>query len=296
MNPVQRWWRWTSNGPIWHWAVGLGGPIVALPIVIGVVSGDSEEQSAGDSAFTPSRLDPPSTVRPIETSAATAGVQALVVRVIDGATIEVERALDGRATVRYIGIDTSETEAQGQPIACLGRDASNRNMQLVDGKTVFLEKDVSETDQFGRLLRYVYLEYGQMVNELLVAEGFAVASPSLPDVKHRERFSAAQQQARNASRGLWAPACRPIATAGPRRVAPTSLPTSVPPAVPTQPRSPPMAPPPSGSCSPAYPMVCIPPPPPDLDCRQIPYRRFQVLPPDPHKFDPNSDGIGCEMG
>jgi hypothetical protein len=48
-------------------------------------------------------------------------------------------------------------------------------------------------------------------------------------------------------------------------------------------------------CSPAYPTVCIPPPPPDLDCREIRYRNFKVLAPDPHNFDgPDNDGIGCE--
>lgn len=49
-----------------------------------------------------------------------------------------------------------------------------------------------------------------------------------------------------------------------------------------------------GNCSPAYPTVCIPPPPPDLDCGDIPYRNFTVLPPDPHKFDGDHDGVGCE--
>ncbi|MCI0727862.1 MAG: hypothetical protein L0332_14245 [Chloroflexi bacterium] len=53
------------------------------------------------------------------------------------------------------------------------------------------------------------------------------------------------------------------------------------------------APPPS-NCDPAYPTVCIPPPPPDLDCGEIPYRDFTVLPPDPHGFDGDNDGIGCE--
>ncbi len=47
-------------------------------------------------------------------------------------------------------------------------------------------------------------------------------------------------------------------------------------------------------CDPSYPTVCIPPPPPDLDCKDIPYRNFQVLPPDPHRFDGDHDGIGCE--
>jgi micrococcal nuclease len=53
-------------------------------------------------------------------------------------------------------------------------------------------------------------------------------------------------------------------------------------------------PPPSGECDPAYPEVCILPPPPDLDCADIPYRNFRVQTPDPHRFDGDGDGIGCE--
>lgn len=48
------------------------------------------------------------------------------------------------------------------------------------------------------------------------------------------------------------------------------------------------------NCHPSYPSVCIPPPPPDLDCGEIPYRDSPVLPPDPHDFDRDNDGIGCE--
>ena len=51
----------------------------------------------------------------------------------------------------------------------------------------------------------------------------------------------------------------------------------------------------TGRCDPSYPTVCIPPPPPDLDCGDIPYRNFTVLPPDPHRFDGDGDGIGCEQ-
>lgn len=50
----------------------------------------------------------------------------------------------------------------------------------------------------------------------------------------------------------------------------------------------------SPNCDPSYPTVCIPPPPPDLDCNDIPYRNFKVYPPDPHNFDRDLDGIGCE--
>lgn len=68
----------------------------------------------------------------------------------------------------------------------------------------------------------------------------------------------------------------------------TQQPTTVPP-------QPTITKTPTGNCSPSYPTVCIPPPPPDLDCGEIPYRRFQVLPPDPHGFDGDHDGIGCEI-
>ena len=57
---------------------------------------------------------------------------------------------------------------------------------------------------------------------------------------------------------------------------------------------PPPPPPPADDCDPAYPTVCIPSPPPDLNCADIPYRNFRVLPPDPHHFDGDGDGIGCE--
>lgn len=53
-------------------------------------------------------------------------------------------------------------------------------------------------------------------------------------------------------------------------------------------------PPPPTDCDPAYPDLCIPPPPPDLDCGDIPDRNFRVLSPDPHRFDGDGDGIGCE--
>jgi hypothetical protein len=65
--------------------------------------------------------------------------------------------------------------------------------------------------------------------------------------------------------------------------------TSAPPPPPPSP-----SPSPRAGCDLAYPTVCIPPPPPDLDCKDVPYKNFKVLPPDPHKFDSDHDGIGCE--
>jgi hypothetical protein len=54
------------------------------------------------------------------------------------------------------------------------------------------------------------------------------------------------------------------------------------------------APPPRSKCDPSYPSVCIPRPPPDLDCADVPYSDFAVRPPDPHGFDGDNDGVGCE--
>lgn len=108
--------------------------------------------------------------------------------------------------VRYIGINTPETVAPGRPVECFGREASDRNRELVEGQTVGLEKDVSETDDFGRLLRYVWLG-DRMVNSILVEEGYANASTYPPDVKYAETFVALQAQAREAGRGLWGDVC-----------------------------------------------------------------------------------------
>lgn len=74
-------------------------------------------------------------------------------------------------------------------------------------------------------------------------------------------------------------------------LSPTATAPSPPPTTAAQPAP---TPAPSDSCDPSYPGVCIPPAPPDLDCGDIAYRRFQVLSPDPHGFDGNQDGVGCE--
>ena len=78
----------------------------------------------------------------------------------------------------------------------------------MDGQTVGLEKDVSETDNFGRLLRYVWVE-DRMVNAALLEEGFALASTYPPDVRHSEQF-AASRRAREALRGLWGADCEAL--------------------------------------------------------------------------------------
>lgn len=130
----------------------------------------------------------------------------LVTKVIDGDTIEIESG----QRVRYIGIDTPETVHPDIKTQCFGAESSSKNKELVEGKRVRLEKDISETDKYGRLLRYVYV--GDVsVNDLLVREGYANSSSYPPDIKYQNQLNQAQQEAQQASRGLWG-SCSPNAT------------------------------------------------------------------------------------
>lgn len=147
-----------------------------------------------------------------------AGEEALVTSIIDGDTIEV--AINGQSyRVRYIGMDTPES---GMPFFS---EATEANRQLVEGQTVILVKDVSETDRYGRLLRYVYLTSGVFVNAELVRLGFAQVATYPPDVAHQDEFLALQQVARESSAGLWAlPTAGVVVEASPEPTLPPPAP------------------------------------------------------------------------
>lgn len=130
---------------------------------------------------------------------------ALVTNVVDGDTIDV--LLNGQTyRVRYIGIDTPETMHPDKPVESLGPEAAAKNAELVSGKDVVLVKNVSETDKYGRLLRYVFVGdlSGIFVNYELVRRGYTVASTYPPDVACAETFLFAQNLATNEQIGLWA--------------------------------------------------------------------------------------------
>jgi len=122
--------------------------------------------------------------------------EALVTRVIDGDTIVIE----GGYRVRYIGIDTPETYPEAK---AFGAEAWQANRELVEGKRVRLEKDVSETDKYGRLLRYVYAG-DIMVNAELVRNGLAEARAYPPDIKYQDYLAGLQEGAKDEGRGMWA--------------------------------------------------------------------------------------------
>lgn len=140
---------------------------------------------------------PSSTVQTIELTS-----QTLVSRVIDGDTIE----LSSGEKVRYIGIDTPETKDPRKPVQCFGKEAYLKNKELVEGKAVKMEKDISERDKYGRLLRYVFV--GDLfINDYLVRQGFARVYSYPPDIKYQSQFLEAERQARENNRGLW-PSCK----------------------------------------------------------------------------------------
>ena len=127
-------------------------------------------------------------------------VMAEVVRITDGDTIRVD--FQGvEYNVRYIGINTPEIahRADQTDDAC-GQEATEANRRLVEGKSVRLERDTSETDQYGRLLRYIYVG-DTFVNEVLVREGWAEAVRYAPDTREFDHFRTLEEEAARAGRG-----------------------------------------------------------------------------------------------
>lgn len=129
----------------------------------------------------------------------------------DGDTIAVN--MNGRVEkIRFIGVDTPETHKPGAPVQCYGPAAAAYTKRLIGSQSVRLESDAHSTnrDRYGRLLRYVYLPNGILVNEALVREGYGFYYPYFPFTKS-EQFAAAQASAMNTQKGLWSN-CHPTKT------------------------------------------------------------------------------------
>ena len=137
--------------------------------------------------------------------------EVVVERVIDGDTIVVS----GGQKVRLILVDTPETKHPTKGVEYFGKEASEFTRNNLEGKTVYLEKDVSETDKYGRLLRYVWIarpssdnptktEIGNMCfNAALLSGGYARLATFPPDVKYVDFFRTLENQARQSNAGLW---------------------------------------------------------------------------------------------
>lgn len=221
-----------------------------------------------------------------------------LITVNDGDTIEVWLN-DRHERVRLVGIDTHEVGGGYQQEECFGPEASRFLKALLNGGgEIWIEQDVEERDQYGRLLRWVWADFGTgevyLLNEALVRAGFAERYRNTPNDLYLDELISAEAFAQDYQLGLWAACSMPhrAISSGLQRTdpQPSRVPAPRSPAVTLSPSDPG-----SGSgCDPAYPDVCIPPFPPDLSCADVPYDHIRVLPPDPHHFDGNGDGVGCE--
>jgi len=173
---------------------GIGALVVlAIGLVVLLTSGEGDD---GDRSRPDSANATPTQPRPAEP------VRATVTRVIDGDTVEV--SLPGGATedVRYIGIDTPESVAPGQPVECYGRRASRLNERLVEGREVRLTFGAERRDRYGRLLAYVHA--GPLfVNAEMVRRGVARTLEIAPNTDHAAQLDRLARRAGSTGRGLW---------------------------------------------------------------------------------------------
>lgn len=157
-----------------------------MATVVGCLAGCSS--AAGDASTSPGTLHGPYPV----------------VRVVDGDTVRVDRGGE-EIVVRLIGLDTPETVAPDRPVECFGPEASARTKDLAEGGEVWLEYDEVSglTDKYDRTLAFVWLDSDTMLNEVLVAEGYAEEVTYTDGYAHQSDLRAAEARARETGAGLW---------------------------------------------------------------------------------------------
>ncbi|OEF98899.1 hypothetical protein BHF71_02940 [Vulcanibacillus modesticaldus] len=129
-------------------------------------------------------------------------LEAKVIRVVDGDTFIAE--IEGnKEKIRLLLIDTPETVHPKKPVQPFGPEASAFAKEKLENKIVRLELDVQERDKYGRILAYVYLNDGKMLNELLLAKGLARVVVYPPNVKYVEKFREIQKRAQEEKVGIW---------------------------------------------------------------------------------------------
>lgn len=158
----------------------------------------SEPALPQPTVVTPTRQSSPSapTVVAAPTGIPEGAVAATLIRTIDGDTAEV--LVNGQLeTVRYVGIDTPERGEPGY------KAAEQANRRLLGSGDLFLVRDRSDRDRYGRLLRFIYTAEGVFVNREMVAQGYAQPIEYRPDVTLAADFREAGRQAAEARLGFW---------------------------------------------------------------------------------------------
>jgi micrococcal nuclease len=182
---------------------GMKAPRLVLPLVVCILLSIALACSVTAPAAepTPTPTATPTAVITVHHQGNVTFTKAYCTRVIDGDTIEV--LINGTEyRVRYIGIDTPEMDDERPAYRTLAEEAKQANIQLVEGKNISLQKDISETDRYGRLLRYVF-DGTMFVNLVLVAEGYAWAVSYPPDTMYDALFGELQTAAQDDKLGVW---------------------------------------------------------------------------------------------
>ena len=130
-----------------------------------------------------------------------ARTQVAILEVTDGDTIRVDLA-GVETPVRLIGIDTPEEDGPYTDEECFGEQASRYTADALGDRDVELEFDVERTDRFDRVLAYVWLD-GELFNERILVDGFAVLATFPPNVRYIDRFTEAERRARDEGAGVW---------------------------------------------------------------------------------------------
>jgi len=147
---------------------------------------------------------------PISASAQTVDTTAVVVKVVDGDTIDVRDDVRGRLRIRVLGIDSPETKKPGHTIGCFGPQATQFAREQLLDQRVAIVYDASQGmhDRYGRTLAYLVKATGWNYSVEAARAGTAQAyiyndSP----VEKYAAIAAAEQEAKAAVRGLWGPPC-----------------------------------------------------------------------------------------
>jgi micrococcal nuclease len=213
---------------------------------------------------------------------AIAQTSAKVISTGDGDTLRVN-SQGKNLTIRLACIDAPESSQRPW-----GQQSATKLKQLLPPGQAVQIREV-EKDRYGRVVAELFVG-SQSVNLQMVSQGQAVVYRSYLNAcaATQAQYLQAEAQAKQKRLGFWNQS-NPVMPWDFRRGRQTNN---------QQPARSNSTPKPVSNtrqnCSPAYPNVCIPPAPPDLNCSDISYRNFQVLPPDPHHFDGDRDGVGCE--
>jgi len=188
---------------------GVAG-MMALAMISIAVGDETPPTTTSVAARSTSTTAPASTVPGVSVTLAPpdGSERATVTRIKDGDTVEIEMLSGVTETVRLIGINTSES---GE---CYSEEATVALATLLSDQVITMTADVSDRDQYGRLLRYLWLDRGVFVNEIMVRGGYAQARDYPPDSLYAAEIAAAQESAQADTIGIWAAdACGPATEA-----------------------------------------------------------------------------------